>query len=130
MEKTMIKREITSILKQLAEKFRVLAVLGPRQSGKTTITQETFPHHTYVSLEDHDNRSYAKRDPRAFLEFYHNDHGIILDEIQHVPALLSYIQTEVDRAKIKGYFILTGSQNFLLNEKITQTLAGRVMIFT
>lgn len=126
----MIKRELTSILKHLAEQFRVLAVLGPRQSGKTTITQETFNNHTYVSLEDTDTRAFAETDPRAFLQLYHNDHGIILDEIQHVPSLLSYIQTEVDRTKKKGYFILTGSQNFLLNEKITQTLAGRVAIFT
>ncbi len=126
----MIKRELTSILKYLAQQFRVLAILGPRQSGKTTITQETFNKHVYVSLEDPDNRSFAETDPRAFLQLHHNEHGIILDEIQHVPALLSYIQTEVDRTQKKGYFILTGSQNFLLNEKITQTLAGRVMIFT
>jgi len=126
----MIKRQLTFILKHLAEQFRVIAVLGPRQSGKTTITQETFNKHAYVSLEDTDNRSFAETDPRSFLQLYHNEYGIILDEIQHVPSLLSYIQTEVDRTKRKGYFILTGSQNFLLNEKITQTLAGRVMIFT
>jgi predicted AAA+ superfamily ATPase len=101
----MIKRELTAILKYLSEQFRVLAILGPRQSGKTTITQETFNKHIYVSLEDTDNRSFAENDPRSFLQLHHNEHGIILDEIQHVPSLLSYIQTEVDRTKKKGYFV-------------------------
>ena len=126
----MIKRDLASKLLQLAQQFPVVAVLGPRQSGKTTLAQATFSQYKYVSLEDFDERNFAVSDPRAFLALHHSDHGIILDEIQHAPQLLSYIQTEVDRTKRNGFFIITGSQNFLLNEAITQSLAGRVAILT
>ena len=126
----MIKRDLEPILNTLAKKFPVIALLGPRQSGKTTLAQLAFPSHKYVSLEDFDVREVANSDPRAFLDMHKNDFGIILDEIQHAPQLLSYIQTEVDKSKKHGYFIVTGSQNFLLNEAITQTLAGRIAIFT
>jgi predicted AAA+ superfamily ATPase len=126
----MIHRELTQTLKQAAKQFKVVTILGPRQSGKTTLAQTTFKKYRYISLEDLDTRAHAQNDPREFLEFHKNDHGIILDEIQHVPTLLSYIQTYVDREKINGYFILTGSQNFLINEAITQTLAGRMAILT
>jgi predicted AAA+ superfamily ATPase len=126
----MIKRDITQKLEQLAQQFPVVAVVGPRQSGKTTITQMTFGSHAYVSLEEWDVREFAQKDPRGFLDFNRNEHGIILDEIQNAPSLLSYIQTEVDRTKKKGFFVISGSQNFLLNEAITQTLAGRVAILT
>ncbi|MFC1894607.1 ATP-binding protein [Candidatus Dependentiae bacterium] len=126
----MIKRELTSELKNVAKQFPVVAVLGPRQSGKTTLTQSTFKKYTYVSLEELDNRQDAITDPRHFLESHKNAHGIILDEIQNTPDLLSYIQTYVDKNKKPGYFILTGSHNILLNEAISQTLAGRVSILT
>lgn len=126
----MIKRELASKLEQLAKQFPVVAVLGPRQSGKTTLVQATFPHHKYFSFEDLDIRSFAQNDPRGFLETHHEKEGLILDEIQYVPSLLSYIQTEVDRFKKKGHFILTGSQNFLIDEAISQTLAGRIAILT
>ncbi len=126
----MIKRTLEPTVIELAKKFPVIAILGPRQSGKTTLAQLTFPSHKYVSLEDFDVRDIATTDPRAFLDLHKNDSGIILDEIQHAPQLLSYIQTEVDKSKRHGYFIVTGSQNFLLNEAVTQTLAGRVAIFT
>src|SRR5688572_1859908 len=111
----MIKRTLEPIVIALAKKFPVIAILGPRQSGKTTLAQLAFPSHKYVSLEDFDIRDVANTDPRAFLNLYKNDSGIILDEIQHAPQLLSYIQTEVDKSKKHGYFIVTGSQNFLLN---------------
>jgi len=126
----MIKRTLESTVIALAKKFPVIAILGPRQSGKTTLAQLAFPSHKYVSLEDFDVRDVANTDPRAFLDLHKNDSGIILDEIQHAPQLLSYIQTEVDKSKKHGYFIVTESQNFLLNEAVTQSLAGRVAIFT
>ncbi|HVX01090.1 MAG TPA: ATP-binding protein, partial [Candidatus Babeliaceae bacterium] len=108
----------------------VVAVLGPRQSGKTTLVRNTFGQHKYISLENLDLREIATHDPRQFLESNRNEHGIILDEFQNVPTLLSYIQTYVDQEKLKGYFILTGSQNFLVNQAISQTLAGRIAILT
>ena len=126
----MIIREITSKLREIAAYFPVVAILGPRQSGKTTLAKSTFNNHQYISLEDLDLRDFALKDPRNFLERYSNPYGIILDEIQHVPTILSYIQTLVDEERIPGYFILTGSQNFLVNEAVSQTLAGRIAILT
>lgn len=117
-------------LEELAQKMPVLAIMGPRQSGKTTIARETFKKHVYVSLEQLKEREFAQEDPDLFFQRYHNEHGIILDEIQRVPELLSYIQVHVDEFKKAGYFILTGSQNFLIHEAITQTLAGRIALFT
>jgi predicted AAA+ superfamily ATPase len=115
---------------QGARFFPVIAILGPRQSGKTTLAQQIFKQHIYVSLEDLDLRAAASSDPRTFLIANSNEYGIIIDEFQHVPELLSYIQTIADREQKPGYFILTGSQNFLMNEKISQSLAGRVSIHT
>jgi len=125
-----IKRELESRLRQVAQQLPVVALLGPRQSGKTTLARSTFQDHKYISLENLDMRDIAQKDPHQFLELYRNPHGIILDEFQNVPTLLSYIQTYVDQEKLKGYFILTGSQNFLVNEAISQTLAGRIAILT
>lgn len=126
----MIKRDISQAVIEAATQFPVIAILGPRQAGKTTLAQELFKNHRYVSLEEYDQRAYAKDNPRDFLDRNSNDYGIILDEIQRVPEILSYIQSYVDREKKRGYFILTGSQNFLVNQAITQTLAGRVAILT
>src|SRR5690606_37624453 len=126
----MIKRDLAQKLQEMAQKFPVVALLGPRQSGKTTLARATFVQHNYVSLEDLDVRRFAISDPREFLNIYKNDYGIILDEIQHAPDLLSYIQTEVDETQKVGSFILIGSQNFLFNEAISQTLAGRISILT
>jgi len=126
----MIKRKLSKELIYSATKFPAVAVLGPRQSGKTTLTKATFPKYTYISLENIDIREFAKTDPRGFLKKYENPHGIILDEIQNAPDILSYVQTYIDTHKKTGYFILTGSQNFLLNQAITQTLAGRISILT
>ncbi|MFA5857543.1 MAG: ATP-binding protein [Elusimicrobiota bacterium] len=113
-------------LKYLSTKFPVITVTGPRQSGKTTLVKKVFPKHDYVSLEDYDNRDFAAQDPRGFLKTYGT--GVIIDEIQRVPRLFSYIQTVVDTKNKPGMFILTGSQNFLLTENVSQTLAGRVAI--
>lgn len=125
-----IHRELSEALRVAASFFRAVAVLGPRQSGKTTLVQTIFPNHRYVSLEDLDMRERAINDPRLFLAEYPSEQGIILDEIQHAPDLLSYIQTIVDREKRNGFFIITGSQNFLVNEAVSQTLAGRLALLT
>jgi hypothetical protein len=111
-------------LKQLASKFRVVAVVGPRQSGKTTICRTTFPRKPYVSLENPDVAEFATTDPNGFLKQFKN--GAILDEVQKLPHLFSYIQQIVDEKDKPGFFILSGSNNFLMQESISQTLAGRV----
>ena len=126
----MIKRLLQSKLQDLSKKMPVVAIVGPRQSGKTTLARETFKKHKYISLENLKNREFAQEDPQLFLETNENKHGIILDEIQNVPDLLSYIQVHSDEYKRPGYFVLTGSQNILVNQAITQTLAGRVAFFT
>lgn len=124
-----LKRDLTDTLLRYA-KFPVIALLGPRQSGKTTLARATFKKHSYVNLENPESRLFASSDPKGFLKQYDNEHGIIIDEFQYVPEMLSYIQVEADEKKRPGYFVLTGSQNFLVNEAITQSLAGRVGILT
>jgi len=108
----------------MAEGFPVIAINGPRQSGKTTLARWTFPEKPYLSLEDPDVRSMAETDPRGLLAGFPN--GAILDEVQRVPQLFSYIQTKVDEKIIPGMFVLTGSQQFGLMTGIVQSLAGRV----
>ncbi|MBA3057095.1 MAG: ATP-binding protein [Gammaproteobacteria bacterium] len=120
----MIARHATATLKSLARGYPILAITGPRQSGKTTLAQSTFPDKPYVSLEDLDTRAFADEDPRGFLARF--PEGAILDEAQRCPALFSYLQTRVDKDKRMGEFVLTGSQQFGLLSNITQTLAGRV----
>ena len=126
----MITRFMERALVARSKKLPAIAILGPRQSGKTTLAQKAFPQHMYINLEDLKNRQFAQEDPYAFFKTYANEYGIILDEIQEVPSLLSYIQVRVDQEQKPGYFILTGSQNFLVNEAINQTLAGRISLFT
>ena len=120
----MIERNLTGTLKARATQYPVVAVTGPRQSGKTTLCQAVFPDHPYVSLEAEDVRLYAKEDPRGFLGEYPD--GAILDEVQRSPHLLSYLQGLVDENPAPGRFILTGSQHFGVSEVISQSLAGRV----
>ena len=105
----------------------VISVTGPRQSGKTTLVKQSFPDYNYVTLENIENRDFAKTDPKGFLNTYGKH--LIIDEAQYVPDLFSYIQTLVDEANEEGMYILTGSQNFLLLQSISQSLAGRVAIF-
>lgn len=122
----MYQRDIQKDAKRLAKHFPVLAILGPRQSGKTTLAKQSFPEYKYFSLETPDIREFAQQDPRGFLRNYET--GMILDEIQNVPELFSYIQTLVDESGLIGRFILTGSQNFALNNHISQSLAGRIAL--
>jgi predicted AAA+ superfamily ATPase len=125
-----ISRKMGVKLRKLAKKFPVVALLGPRQSGKTTLIKKIFPNHPCVSLEDLDRRQFAEEDPRGFLATFCLENRIFIDEVQRVPALFSYIQTQVDEHPIPGSFILSGSHNFLLNQHISQTLAGRVALLT
>ena len=110
----------------LLSKFPFLAIIGPRQSGKTTFAKQLRPDFTYVNLELPEYREFAKSDPLAFLKSYQN--GVILDEIQWVPELFSYLQVLSDERNKPGEYLLTGSQNFLLSSQITQSLAGRVAL--
>ena len=119
----MIERDITPCLARLFEQYPFVTVTGPRQSGKTTLCRATFPHLKYVNLEAPDQREFARSDPRGFLSQI--DNGAILDEIQRVPDLLSYLQVFADENGGNGLFILTGSEHFKLSEAITQSLAGR-----
>jgi predicted AAA+ superfamily ATPase len=125
-----IRREIQPILERMAAQFPIVAIIGPRQSGKTTLAKMTFPDYTYVTLEDLDRRRIAIEDPRQFLAAFGQGKGLIIDEIQHVPDLFSYLQTIVDEAYRPGRFIITGSQNFALLASISQSLAGRVTLLT
>ena len=124
----MIKRVAEEKLIELSGFFKAIAVVGPRQSGKTTLVKKVFKNKPYVSLENMDTRLFASSDPRGFLATYKN--GAILDEVQRVPELFSYLQEVLDNTTIKGLFILTGSNNFLLQEGITQSLAGRIGYLT
>ncbi len=122
-----ITRVIAKSIKEQQAKFPILGITGPRQSGKTTLLKHLFKDYTYISLENPDLRSFALDDPNGFLKKYNNN--VILDEVQRVPELFSYIQTLVDESQKMGQFILSGSQNFHLLNNITQTLAGRVALF-
>lgn len=122
----MIDREIEKEINILQNEFPIIAILGPRQSGKTTLSKKVFSRYEYVSLEDIDHREFAGNDPRGFLSRYKSN--IIFDEIQRVPELISYLQTHADAQEENGKIVITGSHNFLLMEQISQSLAGRVGI--
>jgi uncharacterized protein len=121
----MFERAITQVLRKTVSTFPVTVLTGPRQSGKTTLLKELFPDYAYVNLEAPDTLLRAQADPRGFLEL---NERVIIDEAQHFPALFSYLQEYIDMQKIPGKFVLSGSQNFLLAEKISQSLAGRAAI--
>ena len=120
----MIPRAAAHTLERLAKGFPVVALTGPRQSGKTTLAKSVFKDKTYVSLENPDEREFALQDPKRFLQRFPN--GAVLDEVQRCPELLSWLQGWVDERGIMGDFVLTGSAQFDLVAGITQTLAGRV----
>lgn len=123
----MIKRTIEKKIKDASTKIGVISIMGPRQSGKTTLVRTTFPKHSYFNLEDIRVREQIEVDPKGFLESY--PAGIILDEVQKYPELLSYIQVIIDEDFKPSRFVITGSENLLLSEKVSQSLAGRVAIF-
>jgi predicted AAA+ superfamily ATPase len=120
----MIERTASKELIVLASQYKAVAVVGPRQSGKTTLVRHVFENKPYVSLENPDLRKFALEDPRGFLSGFPN--GAIFDEVQRSPEIFSYLQQLLDESDCKGLFILTGSNNFLLQESISQSLAGRV----
>ncbi|MFN8206829.1 MAG: ATP-binding protein [Bacteroidales bacterium] len=124
----MLARKAESTLRSLASQFKALAVVGPRQSGKTTLVRMVFPDKPYSNLENPDTRRFAVEDPRGFLARYPN--GAILDEVQRAPELFSYLQQILDDGKEPGRFILTGSNNFQLQQNISQPLAGRIAYLT
>ena len=119
----MIRRKMEAALLDAARAWPVVTLTGPRQAGKTTLCRMAFPDRRYLSLEDPDQRAFAHSDPRGFLHDIRQ--GAILDEVQRVPELLSYLQRIVDEDPTPGRFVLTGSSNFALRREVTQSLAGR-----
>ncbi len=122
----MIEREIAGKLLFLTEKYPIVTLTGPRQSGKSTLLRNTLADYRYVSLEDPDLMTFARNDPRSFIRTFADK--TIIDEVQRVPALFSYLQTHTDLAGREGMYCLAGSHNFLLMESISQSLAGRTAI--
>ena len=123
-----IEREIKGKLTALLKSFPVVTLTGCRQCGKSTLLKHLLPDYDYVSLEDIDIRQMAKDDPRHFISVY--SQNVIIDEIQQVPELLSYLQTHIDSVNKSGMYVLTGSHNLLLMQTISQSLAGRTALLT
>jgi len=124
----MIKRELQSVIQGFAKTYPVVTITGPRQSGKTTLAKMAFPSYTYCNLEHPENRLLAENDPKSFFKLFPSP--LIIDEVQRVPEILSYIQVMVDEQKNNGAFILTGSHQLTLNASISQSLAGRTALVT
>lgn len=124
----MIDREIANELLFLSKQYPVVTIVGPRQAGKTTLSQKVFPGFHYTNLELPEYRSLAEEDPQAFFRTFPSP--LIIDEIQRVPSLLSYIQVQVDKEQKVGQYILTGSHQFQLQQAISQSLAGRSALLT
>lgn len=122
----MIKRKVSSFVKDISSKYPVTTIMGPRQSGKTTLVKDIFKNKPYVNLENLENREFAEKDPVGFLKEFPD--GVIIDEIQRVPSLLSQIQVLVDEKQKDQFFILTGSQQLDLMSAVTQSLAGRTAL--
>lgn len=120
----MINRSISSELIRISNVFKAVCLTGPRQSGKTTLVKRVFASKPYVSFENPDSRNFAQTDPRAFIEKYKD--GAVFDEVQRIPDIFSYLQEVIDNSRNKGQFILTGSNNFLLQQSINQSLSGRI----
>ncbi len=122
-------RILSRKLKEYASSYPATTLVGPRQSGKTTLVKACFPSHRYVNLEALNEREFAASDPVAFVERFKGE-KVIIDEVQRVPNLLSQIQVAIDTGKSNGRFILTGSQNFSLMRGVSQSLAGRTALCT
>ena len=124
----MIEREITAVFRKAVKTHPVVTVFGPRQSGKTTLVRHVLPKYGYVNLENPKERRLASEDPESF--FAQHPSPLIIDEVQRVPELLSWIQVRVDESGKKGEYVLTGSHQPLLKEKVAQSLAGRTALIT
>ncbi|MCY4572094.1 MAG: AAA family ATPase, partial [Gemmatimonadetes bacterium] len=122
----MIRRDLIPELARAAMQSPAVTLTGPRQSGKTTLCRAFFPEHPYRTLEAPDDRAFAAEDPRAFLAQF--PEGAVIDEVQRVPGLLSYLQGIIDADPVPGRWILTGSQNLALLESVSQSLAGRAEV--
>lgn len=122
----LIKRDIQDELKRLMKEYPVVTLTGPRQSGKTTLAKTTYPNYNYCNLENPEIRDLAENDANAFFKTYKSP--LIIDEIQRVPQLISYIQTIVDRENRNGMFLLTGSHQLELDQAVSQSLAGRTAL--
>jgi len=125
-----IERHITKIIESGRRQVPVIAVIGPRQSGKSTLVKNIFNDYLYLDMQDAELCEFANTDPKGFLKTYKHDKGVILDEAQYAPKLFSQLKVEVDKDPRPGYYVLSGSQNFLLHEKISESLAGRVYFYT
>lgn len=125
-----VPRKISAQIESGARQIPVIAVIGPRQSGKSTLIRTLFKNHVYLDMQDSDIFEFAKTDPKGFLNAHKSEYGIIIDEAQYAPSLFHQIKVEADKNPQPGYFVLSGSQNFLLYEKIGESLAGRVYFYT
>ncbi|HUW07274.1 MAG TPA: ATP-binding protein [Williamwhitmania sp.] len=121
-----IQRELQPQLERMLKQFPIVSITGPRQSGKTTLLRNAFPHFKYFNLERLDHRQLIMDDPIGFLR--NNGSQVIFDEAQNLPELFSYLQVVSDERNSAGQYILSGSQSFLMNQQITQSLAGRVYV--
>jgi len=123
-----IRRNLAAAAEEASRHYPIVQVMGPRQSGKTTLCRSVFAEKPYLNLEAHDTREEAVSDPRGLLRRF--PEGVILDEVQNAPGLLGYLQVEVDERPQPGRFVITGSQHLGLSRKVTQSLAGRVGVLT
>lgn len=125
-----IKRDLTQLIMSGAKQSPVVAIIGPRQSGKSTLIKKIFKDYVYLDMQDSEIFDFANNDPKGFLDSYKNEVGVIFDEAQYAPNLFSQLKVEVDKNPRPGYYVLSGSQNFLLHEKISESLAGRIYFYT
>ncbi|MFA6527533.1 MAG: ATP-binding protein [Candidatus Babeliales bacterium] len=124
-----IERNLTEIIRSGAKQVPIVAIIGPRQSGKSTLIKKIFKDYVYLDMQDASIFDFANKDPKGFLESYKDEVGVIIDEAQYAPNLFSQLKVEVDKNPRPGYYVLSGSQNFLLHEKISESLAGRVYFY-
>lgn len=124
-----IERDLTQIIMSGVKQSPIVAIIGPRQSGKSTLIKKMFSDYVYLDMQDAEIFDFANKDPKGFLNSYKNKTGVIIDEAQYAPNLFSQLKVEVDKNPRPGYYILSGSQNFLLHEKISESLAGRVYFY-